>query len=163
MHDSLSIAPAQAMAEDAIWPAIATAGARALWIVLPILGATFVAALAAPLAIGGWNFSAEALMPQFSRLNPGDRPRPHVLVARRGGALQGAREGVVVGIIAWVLLKGTDAAAHGLVDGAGERRDRARRRRWPAYSLLVLVLRPRGDRRGRRAVPALAARAKSCA
>ena len=44
-----------------------------LWIVLPILAATFFAALAAPLAIGGWNFSGKALMPQFSRLNPGER------------------------------------------------------------------------------------------
>src|SRR5262249_1885668 len=35
-----------------------------------ILGATFLAALAAPLAIGGWNFSTEALLPQFNRINP---------------------------------------------------------------------------------------------
>ena len=48
------------MAEDAIWPALTTAGARALWIVMPILGATFVAALVAPIAIGGWNFSGSA-------------------------------------------------------------------------------------------------------
>lgn len=36
----------------------------------PVLGLIVLAALAAPLAIGGWNFSSEALMPQFSRLNP---------------------------------------------------------------------------------------------
>ena len=67
----LTLAPEQAMGEGVIWPALH--GCRRCarcWIILPILGATFVAALAAPLAIGGWNFSGEALMPQFSRLNP---------------------------------------------------------------------------------------------
>ena len=38
--------------------------------VLPVLAAGFIAALLAPMAISGWNFSTEALMPQFSRLNP---------------------------------------------------------------------------------------------
>ena len=35
-----------------------SAGSQAIVYILPILGATFIAALAAPLAIGGWNFSA---------------------------------------------------------------------------------------------------------
>ena len=70
MQDSLSMRPAMAMSEEAIWPALTMAGGRALWIILPILAATFCAALAAPIAIGGWNFSGQALMPQFSRLNP---------------------------------------------------------------------------------------------
>jgi flagellar biosynthetic protein FlhB len=38
--------------------------------VMPILVAGFAAALFAPMALSGWNFSTEALMPQFSRLNP---------------------------------------------------------------------------------------------
>lgn len=38
--------------------------------VLPILVAGFVAAIMAPMALSGWNFSTEALMPQFSRLDP---------------------------------------------------------------------------------------------
>lgn len=37
---------------------------------LPFLGLLFIAALAAPLAIGGWVFSAEPVTPDFSRLNP---------------------------------------------------------------------------------------------
>lgn len=37
---------------------------------LPILAVLFFAALLAPLAIGGWLFSTEPLMPDFSRLNP---------------------------------------------------------------------------------------------
>src|SRR6185503_6701588 len=70
MRDSLSLSPAAVMSEGVIWPALTAAGARALWIILPVLGATFVAALAAPIVIGGWNFSGQALVPQFSRLNP---------------------------------------------------------------------------------------------
>jgi flagellar biosynthetic protein FlhB len=37
---------------------------------LPILSVLFVAALVAPLAIGGWLFTTEPLMPDFGRLNP---------------------------------------------------------------------------------------------
>jgi flagellar biosynthetic protein FlhB len=36
----------------------------------PILGLTLVAALAAPMALGGWNLSFEALAPKFDKLNP---------------------------------------------------------------------------------------------
>ena len=38
--------------------------------VLPILGVLFLAALLAPLAIGGWVLTAQPLAPDFSRLNP---------------------------------------------------------------------------------------------
>lgn len=41
-----------------------------LMIVAPILALGFAAALVGPLLLGGWNFSAKALMPQFSRLDP---------------------------------------------------------------------------------------------
>jgi len=37
---------------------------------LPLLGLLFIAALVAPLAIGGWVFSPEPITPDFSRLNP---------------------------------------------------------------------------------------------
>ncbi len=36
----------------------------------PVLGITLVAALLAPIAIGGWNLSFEALAPDFTKLNP---------------------------------------------------------------------------------------------
>src|SRR4051812_31099280 len=70
MRGALTLSPEQAVGEGVIWPALMDAGLRALLIILPILGATFIAALTAPLAIGGWNFSGQALMPQFSKLNP---------------------------------------------------------------------------------------------
>jgi flagellar biosynthetic protein FlhB len=37
---------------------------------LPVFAIVAVAALAAPMAIGGWNFSGEALAPDLKRLNP---------------------------------------------------------------------------------------------
>jgi flagellar biosynthetic protein FlhB len=39
-------------------------------IFLPILGIIFIAAVCAPLFIGGWTFSAEKLIPDFTKLNP---------------------------------------------------------------------------------------------
>jgi len=42
----------------------------ALLAVAPVLGLVFLAALAAPLALGGWNFSPEALGFKFERVDP---------------------------------------------------------------------------------------------
>ncbi|HYE36793.1 flagellar biosynthesis protein FlhB [Methylocaldum sp.] len=39
-------------------------------LLLPILGLTVLAALAAPMVLGGWNFSGENLMPKLEKLNP---------------------------------------------------------------------------------------------
>lgn len=44
--------------------------AAGLRVVAPILALGFVAALLGPLLLGGWNFSAQAMLPQFSRLDP---------------------------------------------------------------------------------------------
>lgn len=41
-----------------------------LWSALPFFIGTFVAALAAPMLLGGWNFSTEAATPKLDRLNP---------------------------------------------------------------------------------------------
>jgi len=70
MKSSLNIAPAQAV--DPAY-ALATAGTemlRALIACAPVLGLTMVAALVAPIAVGGWNLSFEALAPNFTKLDP---------------------------------------------------------------------------------------------
>jgi flagellar biosynthesis protein FlhB len=138
MHDSLSLQPATAMAEDAIWPALMNSGARALWIVLPILGATFFAALAAPIAIGGWNFSAQALMPQFARLNPASGIGR--MFSSRGAVElgKGLAKVFVVGLIAWVLLKALTPQLLGL---SSEPLEQAigHSAALTGYSLIVLV------------------------
>ena len=56
----------------------------------PLLGLLLAAALLAPLAIGGWTFSSEALVPNFERLNP-IAARPHRVDPRPDRTRQGAR------------------------------------------------------------------------
>jgi flagellar biosynthetic protein FlhB len=46
------------------------ASREGLYALLPILGLTGLAALLAPMALGGWLLSAKGLEPKFSRLNP---------------------------------------------------------------------------------------------
>jgi len=70
LRDGLTVSRAAAF-DPAV--AMETAGHIALIGImpaLPLLGILFIAALAAPLAIGGWVFSTEPLTPDFSRLNP---------------------------------------------------------------------------------------------
>jgi len=114
MHDSLSLRPETVMGEETLWPALTTAGARALLIVLRIRGATFCAALAVPIAIGGWNFSAGALMPQFSRLNPASG-LGRVFSTRGLVELgKGLAKVFVVGMVGFVLLRGLTPQLMGL-------------------------------------------------
>jgi flagellar biosynthesis protein FlhB len=41
-----------------------------LLMLVPLLAATFVAALCAPLILGGWNFSVQAMAPKLERIDP---------------------------------------------------------------------------------------------
>lgn len=43
---------------------------KGMLILTPLFAGTFVAALVAPVLLGGWNFSPGAMVPDFSRLNP---------------------------------------------------------------------------------------------
>jgi flagellar biosynthesis protein FlhB len=122
MRGGLSLRPEVAMADGVIWPALMDAGSHSLLIILPILGATFVAAIAAPLAIGGWNFSTQALVPQFSRLSP-LAGFGRIFSARGLVELgKGLAKIAVIGVIAWVLLAGLTPELMGLssepIDGA---------------------------------------------
>jgi flagellar biosynthetic protein FlhB len=114
MRSALSIDASTAVGENVIWPALMNAGSQALLIILPILGATFIAALAAPLAIGGWNFSTQAMVPQFSRLNPANG-LGRMFSARGSVELgKGIAKVFVISMIAWVLLKGMTPQMLGL-------------------------------------------------
>jgi len=114
MRGSLTLSPQQAVGEGVIWPVLMNAGLRALLIILPILGATFIAALAAPLAIGGWNISGQALMPQFSKLSPA-KGLGRMFSARGSVELgKGIAKVFVVSMIGWVLLSGLTPQMMGL-------------------------------------------------
>jgi flagellar biosynthetic protein FlhB len=70
MSASLSLTREQSVDESLMFPTMVAEAAHALVACAPILGLTLVAALVAPLLLGGWNLSFEALAPDFTRLNP---------------------------------------------------------------------------------------------
>lgn len=70
MRSSLSLTRDQALDTTHLLPALSGAAFDALLTCLPVYGLIVLAALLAPLMLGGWSFSTEALMPKFNRLNP---------------------------------------------------------------------------------------------
>lgn len=70
MQRSLVLSREEALDAGYMLPALARAAADGLMACAPVLGLIMLAALLAPLLLGGWSFSTQALMPQFSRLNP---------------------------------------------------------------------------------------------
>jgi flagellar biosynthetic protein FlhB len=70
MRRSLALSRDEATDANHMLPALGTAAADGLWLSAPVLAAITLAAIIAPLALGGWSFSGQAMAPQFSRLNP---------------------------------------------------------------------------------------------
>ena len=70
MQRSLAFSRDEALDATRLVPTLSGAAADALLACVPIMGLVMLAALLAPLVLGGWSFSTEALMPKFSRLNP---------------------------------------------------------------------------------------------
>ena len=70
MSASLALTREQSVDESLMFPTMLTEAAHALLACAPILGLTLIAALLAPMLLGGWNLSFEALVPDFTRLNP---------------------------------------------------------------------------------------------
>jgi flagellar biosynthetic protein FlhB len=114
MRAGLEFRGAAALEPDHLMLALGNAASQAAFAAAPILGLLLAAALLAPLAIGGWNFSVQALMPQFERLDP-------VAGMQRVFSLQGVIELLkslarfsVVGIVAVVVLRHQFSAYAGL-------------------------------------------------
>ncbi|HTX23768.1 MAG TPA: flagellar biosynthesis protein FlhB [Steroidobacteraceae bacterium] len=70
MRSGLALSREQALDPAWLIPMLSASIGRALSATAPILGLTLVAALLAPLALGGWNLSFEALVPDFTRISP---------------------------------------------------------------------------------------------
>src|SRR5690606_20405666 len=70
MQRSFTISREQALDHSQMVPALSTAALDGLKICAPVLGVICLAALLAPLALGGWSFSTESMAPQLKRLNP---------------------------------------------------------------------------------------------
>ncbi len=67
---NLSLTPAQALQDGYMLMALSHSAAQALLACAPIFAAVALAAVLAPLILGGWSFSTEALAPNFARLSP---------------------------------------------------------------------------------------------
>ncbi len=110
MIKSLSVSRDQALDSIYLLPALSSAAIDGLRACIPVLGIVFLAALLAPLVLGGWSFSTEALMPQFSRLNPLEGVKRMFAMrslVELGKAL--AKFGVVAAVAVIVLWKDTPA------------------------------------------------------
>ncbi len=70
MRAGLSLTREQSLDETLALAGLSASMAHALLAVVPLLGLTAVAALAAPMTLGGWNLSPEVLVPDFTRLDP---------------------------------------------------------------------------------------------
>ncbi|HEX4674731.1 MAG TPA: flagellar biosynthesis protein FlhB [Steroidobacteraceae bacterium] len=70
MRSGLSLSREETLDESRALGIFANEVLHALIACAPILGLTLVAAFVAPIAIGGWNLSFEALAPNFDKLNP---------------------------------------------------------------------------------------------
>jgi flagellar biosynthetic protein FlhB len=70
MRRSLSVDGRALSTTDSMSSSLGDACVSALTAVLPVFGALVVMVLLASVALGGWNFTTQALAPDFSRLSP---------------------------------------------------------------------------------------------
>ncbi|HTP39018.1 MAG TPA: flagellar biosynthesis protein FlhB [Steroidobacteraceae bacterium] len=70
MHQAFSFDSAAAQDSSFMLRSLAAQCLQAALALSPLLGLMLAAAVLAPLAIGGWTFSFQALAPDFSRMNP---------------------------------------------------------------------------------------------
>jgi flagellar biosynthesis protein FlhB len=105
MRSGMSFGPAQATDPSLALSAASAEMLRALIVCAPVLGLTLIAALVAPMALGGWNLSLGSLAPDFTRLDPIEgfgrffSARGAVELAKAFGKF------LVVGVIAFVVLR----------------------------------------------------------
>jgi flagellar biosynthetic protein FlhB len=70
MRRGLSIDEKSLRTTDSMTASLGDAGANAVMAILPVFGALIGLVLLASVVLGGWNFSAQALAPDFSRMSP---------------------------------------------------------------------------------------------
>lgn len=70
MRSSLTLKYTPSMDAQTMMPALGDAALSGFMAVMPVFAAGFIAAILAPMTLSGWNFSAEALVPKFSRMDP---------------------------------------------------------------------------------------------
>jgi len=114
MRRGLSLSRVQALDAEQVVPALANAFGAGLIACVPLFGLIALAALLAPLALGGWSFSTEALMPQFSRLNPLAGFKRMFSMQSLMELLKALGKFTVVGVVAYIVLRDSTAEMLGL-------------------------------------------------
>jgi flagellar biosynthesis protein FlhB len=106
VRSGLSIDPQSLVDPSSMLSSLSSACISALAVLLPIFGTVIGLVLLASVAMGGWNFSMEALVPDFTRLSP-------LAGVKRLFGLRGATElgkallkcavvgGVCAGVVSW--------------------------------------------------------------
>ena len=126
MRDMLTIDPA-VLTEPARMPGLlGTAFMRLALLLLPVFAATLFAALVAPMLIGGWNFSPQAIQPDLGRMNPikglGRMLSGNSLIELAKSIAKFLLVGLVAGLSWWggreeLLGLGAEPTAHGIGHG----------------------------------------------
>jgi flagellar biosynthetic protein FlhB len=80
-------------------------GLQMMWLLLPLLAITALAALTAGVISGGWNFTWEPLTPQFSKLNPLTGLGRVLSVHQLTETLKACLLAVVLGVVAVLVLR----------------------------------------------------------
>jgi flagellar biosynthetic protein FlhB len=111
---SLLLSRVQALDAAQIVPALASAFGAGLLACVPLFGLIALAALLAPLALGGWSFSTAALMPQFNRLNPLSGLKRMFSMQSLVELLKALAKFGVVGIVAYLVLRNAISEILGL-------------------------------------------------
>ena len=88
-------------------PVLLEAAQSALWAVLPLLAAIFVAALVAPLLLSGWMFAPQRIQPDLLRANP-FKPLSRLFSADFwfDGSLALLKFALAAAVIVWMLASG---------------------------------------------------------
>jgi len=106
VRHGLAVDPQDLRDTDSMLRALGEAGISALTVLLPVFGALIALVLLASVVLGGWNFSPQAMAPDFTRLSP-------LTGVKRLFGLRGASElgkallkcavvgGVCAGIVSW--------------------------------------------------------------
>lgn len=88
--------------------------AQVLIACLPLAFAVMVVALASPLLIGGWLFSAKSFMPNFNKLNPARGLSNMISTNALVELLKAVAKTIVVGTVAWMVVMSQKDAVIGL-------------------------------------------------
>jgi flagellar biosynthesis protein FlhB len=105
MKSGLTLSRDQALDQNLMLPNLVALAWQGLVVTGPIFGLTMAAALLSPLAIGGWNMSFTALVPDFSRLNPITGLQRLFSVRGLGELLKAYAKFLLVGVIAIIFLR----------------------------------------------------------